>query len=82
MNYLVDVSSEHPELGTEVYKVGNTFIVVTRKANQVTADLSNRHHRIRSEEIDLTLTKLFSDFDNYVITLNKERRHVIITNKR
>ncbi|MCI1290100.1 MAG: DUF1827 family protein [Lactobacillus sp.] len=81
MNYLVDVSQEHPELGTEVYKIGNTFIVVTRDAGQVIADLSNRHHRIRSEEIDLTLTQLFNDFDNYVIKMNKDRQHVIISNK-
>lgn len=81
MNYLVDVSAEHPELGTEVYKIGNTFIVVTRQASQVQADLSNRHHRIRSEEIDLTLANLFNEFDHYVIKMNKERRHVIITNQ-
>ncbi|MCH3905395.1 MAG: DUF1827 family protein [Lactobacillus sp.] len=81
MNYLVDVSAEHPELGKEVYKIGNTFIIVTRQTGRISADLSNRHHRIRAEEVDLTLAQLFSDYDEYLIKLDKERRHVIISNQ-
>lgn len=81
MNRIVDVSREHPELGSEVYKIGNTFIIVKRQGQHVTADLSNRHRRIRGEELDLVIAKFFSDFDHCLLNLDKQRRHIVISSQ-
>lgn len=77
MNYLVEVKSEEP--GQKVYLLGATRVVLTKKAGQGTAELTDEEHHIRSEEIDIVLDTLFDTHQAVTITMQPGRQHITIT---
>lgn len=76
MNYLVEVKSNEP--GQKIYLLGATRVVLTKKASQYRAELTDEEHRIRAEEIDIVLDSLFDSHQPVTITMQPGRQHVTI----
>lgn len=78
MNYLVEVESEN---GKTVYVLGATRVVFTKKDGQGLAEMSDEEHRIRSEEIDIVLGKLFDQHAPVTIEMQPGRQQVKISGR-